>query len=96
MVEAWLIAPVTAILSIIAGFYIHDFVKKQDAGTEKMQFVADAIKEGARAFLNRMYRTLGVFIIGMAIVLLVFLPYPIWATNNIMDNVILAVCYIFG
>ncbi len=96
MVEAWYIAPLMAVISILAGFYIHDFVKKQDKGTEKMQFVAGAIKEGARAFLNRMYRTLGYFVIGMAIVLLLFLPHPIWATANIMDNIILAVGYLFG
>lgn len=96
MVDAWYIAPITAIISILAGFYIHDFVKKQDAGTEKMQFVAAAIKEGARAFLNRMYKTLAYFVAGMAIVLLLFLPEPIWSTANIMDNVVLAIGYVFG
>jgi len=96
MIEAWYIAPVSALLSIIAGFYINGFIKKQDKGTEKMQFVADAIKEGARAFLNRMYRTLAYFVAVMAIVLLVFLPEPIWSTSNIMNNVILSVGYIFG
>ncbi len=96
MVEAWLIAPVMAIISILAGFYIHGFVKKQDTGTDKMQFVAGAIKQGARTFLNRMYKTLAYFIVGMALVLLVFLPTPIWATTNIMDNVILAFGYVFG
>jgi K(+)-stimulated pyrophosphate-energized sodium pump len=96
MVEAWLIAPVMAIISILAGFYIHGFVKKQDTGTDKMRFVAGAIKQGARTFLNRMYKTLAYFIAGMALVLLVFLPTPIWATTNIMDNVILAFGYVFG
>lgn len=96
MVQAWLIAPVTAILSLITGLYIHGFVKKQDTGTEQMQFVAKAIKEGAITFLNRMYRTLGVFVAGMAFILLIFLPEPIWTTSNIMNNVILAISYIMG
>ncbi len=96
MVEAWLIAPLSAVISILVGFYIHDYVKKQDKGTEKMQFVAGAIKEGARAFLNRMYRTLAMFVIGMAIVLFIFLPKPIWTTSNIMSNITLAVGYLFG
>jgi K(+)-stimulated pyrophosphate-energized sodium pump len=96
MLQAWYIAPFSAIISILAGFYIHEFVKKQDAGTEKMQFVAGAIKEGARAFLNRMYKTLAYFVIGMAIVLLIFLPDPIWSTANVMDNIILALGYLFG
>ncbi len=96
MVEAWLIAPLSAVISILVGFYLHEYVKKQDKGTEKMQFVAGAIKEGARAFLNRMYRTLAMFVIGMAIVLFLFLPKPIWTTSNIMDNITLAVGYLFG
>ena len=96
MLQAWYIAPLSAILSILAGFYIHEFVKKQDAGTEEMQFVAGAIKEGARAFLNRMYKTLAYFVAGMAIILLIFLPDPIWSTTNVMDNIILAVGYLFG
>ncbi len=85
-----------AVISILAGFYIHDFVKKQDTGTDQMRFVAGAIKEGARTFLNRMYKTLAYFIAGMALVLLILLPTPIWATTNIMDNIVLALGYIFG
>jgi len=96
MVDAWYIAPAMALISIVAGFYIHGFVKKQDPGTERMQFVAGAIKEGARTFLNRMYRTLGMFVAVMAVVLLLFLPHPIWATSNIMSNVTLAFAYVFG
>jgi K(+)-stimulated pyrophosphate-energized sodium pump len=96
MVDAWIIAPVSALISIIVGFYIHSFIKKQDPGTERMQFVAGAIKQGARVFLNRMFRTLGVFVAVMAVVLLLFLPHPIWATSNVMNNVVLAFAYVFG
>jgi K(+)-stimulated pyrophosphate-energized sodium pump len=96
MVDVWYIAPISAILSIIVGFYLNGFVKKQDTGTDLMQFVAGAIKEGARAFLNRMYKTLGIFVAIMFIVLLLFLPHPIWATSNIMANIVLAVSYVFG
>jgi K(+)-stimulated pyrophosphate-energized sodium pump len=96
MVDAWLIAPLMAILSIISGFYFHGYVRKQDPGTERMQFVARAIKEGAIAFLYRMYRVLGVFVTGMAVILLLFLPSPIWTTSNILNNVIFAISYVFG
>ena len=96
MIEAWYIAPAMAVISILVGFYIHDFVNKQDKGTDKMQFVAGAIKEGARAFLNRMYRTLIYFVVGMALLLLIFLPSPIWASTDPLNNVILAVSYLFG
>jgi K(+)-stimulated pyrophosphate-energized sodium pump len=90
-----LIAPLSAILSVLAGFYLRSYVNRQDPGTERMQFVAGAIKEGAKAFLNRMFRTLGYFVAGMAIILLILLPKPIW-TGNFVDNLVLTVAYIFG
>jgi K(+)-stimulated pyrophosphate-energized sodium pump len=96
MIQVWYIAPVMAVISIFTGFYIDQFVKRQDPGTERMQVVAKAIKFGARAFLNRMYRVLVVFVAGMALVLFVFLPKPLWAQHNILDNAILALSYMFG
>ena len=96
MNNAWLIAPVSALISIVLGVYLHRYVNGQDKGTEQMQFVAGAIKDGAKAFLSEMYKTLGIFVVGMSLVLLLFLPEPIWATDNIMSNVILVVAYIFG
>ena len=95
-IAAWFIAPATAMLSILTGFYILRFVKRQDPGTDRMQFVSGAIKQGAQAFLNRMYRTLVFFVVGMAAVLLIFLPHPIWATSNPLANVTLMAAYIFG
>jgi K(+)-stimulated pyrophosphate-energized sodium pump len=43
-----------------------------------------------------MYRTLAIFIGIMTLVLLVFLPHPIWITSNPMANIVLAASYIFG
>ena len=96
VLATWFIAPAMAMLSVLTGFYILRFVKRQDAGTERMQFVSGAIKQGAQTFLNRMYRTLALFVVGMAAVLLIFLPHPIWATSNPLANVTLMAAYIFG
>ena len=41
------------------------WVLKQDAGTERMQQISNAVKEGAKAFLNREYKA--VFIVGIAL-----------------------------
>ena len=96
MFDPWLIAPISALISIVLGVYLHRYVNRQDNGTDKMQFVAGAIKEGAKTFLKEMYKTLGIFVVGMSIILLLFLPEPIWVTDNIMRNVTLVVAYIFG
>ncbi|GIR50407.1 MAG: hypothetical protein CM15mP59_1490 [Flavobacteriaceae bacterium] len=39
------------------------WVRKQSAGTEKMQSISKSIKEGALAFLNAEYRLLLVFVV---------------------------------
>jgi K(+)-stimulated pyrophosphate-energized sodium pump len=96
MIPAWFVAPAAAILSVLTGFYILRFVKRQDPGTERMQFVSGAIKQGAKAFLNRMYRTLALFVVGMAAVLFIFLPHPIWATSDPLANITLSAAYVFG
>jgi len=95
-IEPWLIAPLAAVASILVGLYLNRYVRRQDPGTERMQFVAGAIKEGARAFLRRMYKTLAIFVGIMAVILFVFLPTPIWATVNIGQNVMITSAYIFG
>lgn len=43
-------------------------VLKFDEGTEKMREISDAIKEGARAFMNRQYKTIAVIAVVFAIV----------------------------
>jgi len=91
-----MVAPVSAAVSIIVGFYLDRYVNKQDPGTERMQFVAGAIKQGAFTFLNRMYRTLAAFVAVMAVVILLFLPRPIWSTASPVDNLIMTASYLFG
>ena len=54
----WLIAPLSALVSIVVGLYFYSYVKKQDSGDKKMQEISSAIREGASVFLRREYRTL--------------------------------------
>ncbi len=91
----WLIAPIASLISIVVGLYFYSYVEKQDSGTERMREISDAIRAGARAFLKREYTTLFIFVGVVSILLLLFLPTPIW-TGNLIDNVSLALSYIFG
>ena len=53
-------------LSIVGLFYMlvrAQWVRKQDAGNEKMQSISKSIKEGALAFLYAEYRLLLIFVI---------------------------------
>ncbi len=45
----------SSILAVLYGFYLAYQVNRQDPGSDKMQSISNAIKEGAQAFLNRQY-----------------------------------------
>lgn len=95
MIE-WLIAPISALISILVGIYFYRYVDRQDSGTEKMKEVASAIKVGADAFLRREYRALAIFVLVVSVLLCVFLPEPIWQTANPIENIQLTIAYMFG
>lgn len=96
MFEPWLIAPISAIISILVGLYFYHYVNKQDSGTEKMKEIAHAIEEGASAFLKREYTVLAIFVLIVAALLVIILPEPIWTTTEPLKNIALSIAYLFG
>ncbi len=94
--ELWMIAPFAALVSVAVAVYLFIYVNKQDSGTPKMREIAGAIQEGAKAFLKREFLYLAVFVAIMATVLGVFLPKPIWKTEQITENLTIASAYVFG
>ena len=58
------------VAGIIYSLIIAAWVVKQDAGSDRMKQISDAIKEGATAFLKREYRT--VAIVGVVIFVLLW------------------------
>ncbi len=61
---------ICAIALAFAGWLV-DWIMKKDEGTAEMKKVAQAIQEGARAFLNRQYRTIGLITLLVAVGLVV-------------------------
>jgi len=60
-----------AVLGLLFMLVKMSWVKKQPAGSERMQFISKSIKEGALAFLNAEYRLLVVFAVIAAVLLFV-------------------------
>jgi K(+)-stimulated pyrophosphate-energized sodium pump len=58
----------TAVLALIIGFALRRSVLAADAGTEKMQEIAGAIEEGAMAYLRRQFKTIGLILIPLLVV----------------------------
>jgi K(+)-stimulated pyrophosphate-energized sodium pump len=61
----------TAVLALIVGFFLVKNVMAQDEGSPKMKEIAAAIQEGAWAYLKRQFRTIGMILIPLAIIVFV-------------------------
>ncbi|WP_334128759.1 sodium-translocating pyrophosphatase [Sneathiella sp.] len=68
-VEIW-IPIICGLIALAYGAYASRVVISHDAGTEKMQRIASAIQEGASAYLNRQYLTIG--LVGIVIFVILF------------------------
>jgi K(+)-stimulated pyrophosphate-energized sodium pump len=63
------------VLALLYGIITSRVVLAADPGTARMQEIAAAVQEGARAYLNRQYRTVAVVGIVICIILLVALGW---------------------
>jgi len=72
------VIPIGGVAALLFAAYLAAQVLRKDAGTEKMREIADAIAEGANAFMHRQYKTIGALSIVLAIILF-FITYL--ATN---------------
>ncbi len=68
-----LIAIICGVLAVIYGFVTSRQVLSASAGNEKMQEIAAAIQEGAKAYLGRQYRTIAIVGVVVAVLVAVFL-----------------------
>jgi heme/copper-type cytochrome/quinol oxidase subunit 2 len=56
---AWWIAPISSILAIVFAYYFYKKMMTAPAGNAKMIEIAQAVREGAFAYLRRQYTVVG-------------------------------------
>ena len=71
-----MLAVFAGILSLIYAFYLSYKIVKSSKGNEKMQEIAQAIQEGANAFLMRQYKTLLPIVLVLAVAIYFVLNLP--------------------
>ncbi|MBR3351106.1 MAG: sodium/proton-translocating pyrophosphatase, partial [Erysipelotrichaceae bacterium] len=90
------------LLSIVISFaafgyayWLYLWVKKQPQENKTITKVTGLIQQGARTFLRRQDRILLAFAGGVAVIIFLLLPAPVW-TGSFSHNIINAISYIAG
>ena len=65
-------AVVAGLTALLFAWLKSAWIARQDAGSERLAEIAQAVREGAMAFLSREYRILSVFVVVVATLLFVF------------------------
>jgi K(+)-stimulated pyrophosphate-energized sodium pump len=73
MTFAFVVVIACGLIALGYGYYAGRQVLAADAGSERMQQIAGAIQEGAKAYLDRQYKTIGLVGVVVLIVLAAFL-----------------------
>ena len=79
---------VCGLLALIYGMVTSKQVLAADAGTARMQEISAAVQEGARAYLNRQYMTIG--IVGVVILIILGLTLGIHVAIGFIIGAVLS------
>ncbi|MBR4866669.1 MAG: sodium/proton-translocating pyrophosphatase, partial [Clostridia bacterium] len=85
-----------AVIAFLFAAYLYVWVKRQPQENKRITEVAGLIRDGANTFMRREYKILAIFAGIIAVLILFFLPKPIWSNEEAWKNIAMAVSYICG
>lgn len=90
-----LLAVVIALLSFVVAYQFYRWIISKPVNNKKIEDIAKLIREGSMTFLSREYRLLIRFTLVVLVLIVLFLPHPIW-NGSTTDNITLALSYLGG
>jgi K(+)-stimulated pyrophosphate-energized sodium pump len=70
--NTWIVfSMICSVAALVFAYYKAAWINKQDPGTDRMQEIGAAVREGAMAFLAREYKVLAIFVVAVAVLLAV-------------------------
>ena len=80
---AWWIAPIGSVISLIFAFIFYREVVGQSEGTPTMVEIAQAVRDGAMAYLKQQYKVVGIVFVILCVIFL-FMAFVLHAQNEIV------------
>lgn len=90
-----IVSLIVSVLSFLFAAWLYRWVKKQPSSNQRIAEIGGLIRSGANTFLTKEYSVLARFAGVAALLILVFLPNPIWK-SNVLENIIMAISYLCG
>ena len=96
----WWLGPIGAVVALLMAFIFYRQVMSYSEGTPRMQEIAQAVREGAMAYLSRQYRVVGIVFVALFVLFLVMslfnLQNPVVPFAFITGGLFSGICGYFG